>query len=181
MRAGAERQLVPRVWDEHAVGNSLDAEINAVKKQFMQQQLQAHTTNFGLPTSRFHHTTALQGAANATEDVNATSGNATVTNGTDAGGSAPLIAFDNEWFANWYEWYDSNYGSSYTARKEEHVARILGTQYNSPYGGSSVLGGSDGRKYGRAEQGSEQGQQNRAGQKEIFARKPLHQSLKDAA
>ena len=29
-----------------------------------------------------------------------------------------------------YNWYDSNYGSSYTARKEEHVARILGSRFH---------------------------------------------------
>lgn len=80
-----------------------------------------------------------------------------------------------------YDWYDSNYGSSYTARKEEHVARILGTQYNAPYGGSSSLDGSDGRKFGREEEGGEQQQQQRAGQKGIFARNPHHQSLKAAA
>ena len=33
-----------------------------------------------------------------------------------------------------YDWYDSNYGSSYTARKEEHVARILGTRFENSAG-----------------------------------------------
>lgn len=97
VRAGAELQLT-RLWDEDAVGNALDAEINVVKKQFMQQQLQAHTTNFGLPSSTFHPTTALQEAANATADANVTTGNTTAANATD---TSPLIAFDNEWFAHW--------------------------------------------------------------------------------
>jgi hypothetical protein len=33
-----------------------------------------------------------------------------------------------------YQWYDSNYGSSYTARNEEHASRILGTAFKAPSG-----------------------------------------------
>lgn len=102
------------LWDEDAVGQALDAEISAVKKAFKQEQLQAQTTFFGVRTS-----TALQ-AANGTANSTA--------NATDQEGG---IAFDGQWFANWYDWYDSNYGSSYTARKEEQAARILGTRYTA--------------------------------------------------
>ena len=102
------------LWDEDAVGQALDAEISAVKKAFKQEQLQAQTTFFGVRTS-----TALQ-AANGTANATA--------NATEQEGG---IAFDGQWFANWYDWYDSNYGSSYTARKEEQAARILGTRYTA--------------------------------------------------
>ena len=96
------------------MGQALDAEISAVKKAFKQEQLQAQTTFFGVRTS-----TALQ-AANGTANATA--------NATEQEGG---IAFDGQWFANWYDWYDSNYGSSYTARKEEQAARILGTRYTA--------------------------------------------------
>ena len=91
-RAGAE-QVLTRLWDENAVGKTMESEIAAVKRQFMQQQLDAHTTNFGL------RTTALQ-SANATAGGNATA-NATDVNSTDA--TSKGYVFDNQWFANWCE------------------------------------------------------------------------------
>ena len=66
-----------------------------------------------------------------------------------------------------YDWYDSNYGSSYTARKEEHAARILGTSFKSDQPPMQDTGSSE-RKWGRSSpnQGGQQAQQ----QKGIFAR-----------
>jgi len=57
-----------------------------------------------------------------------------------------------------YDWYDSNYGSSYTARKEEHVSRILGTSYD--YDGQLENTGpfTQGREWGREGDGGHEGQ-----------------------
>jgi len=43
-----------------------------------------------------------------------------------------------------YNWYDSNYGSTYTARKEEHVSRILGSRFHlSSEDGEEAAGDED--------------------------------------
>ena len=61
-----------------------------------------------------------------------------------------------------YDWYDSNYGSSYTARKEEHVARMLGTRFSDTSagprgesGGEVQLGREDEMEHAQQQQAQE--------------------------
>jgi hypothetical protein len=83
-RAGTARLRSTRLlWDEDAVGKEMEAEINSVKKQFMQEQMKVGQ--------------ALQ-LTNASEDTNTTAANATSTSDSNP---IAAIPFDNEWFARW--------------------------------------------------------------------------------
>ena len=83
-RSGTARLRSTRLlWDEDAVGKEMEAEINSVKKQFMQEQIKVGQE--------------LQ-STNTSEDANTTAANATST--SDSNPSA-AIPFDNEWFARW--------------------------------------------------------------------------------
>ena len=61
-----------------------------------------------------------------------------------------------------YEWYDSNYGSSYTARKEEHVARMLGTRFSDTSAGTQGEPGRGGQVQFEREDEREHGQHQQA-------------------
>ena len=87
-RAGSE-QVLTTLWDEDAVGKALDAEINAVKKSFMQQQVGDETKFFKVKL----HETGLQA-------TNASAANNSTQNMT-GNGTTPLFAFDGQWFADW--------------------------------------------------------------------------------
>ena len=87
-RAGSE-QVLTKLWDEDAVGKALDAEINAVKKSFMQQQVGDQTKFFKVKL----HETGLQ-ATNTSAAGNS-------TQNMTGNGTTPLFAFDGQWFADW--------------------------------------------------------------------------------
>ena len=85
-RSGTARLRSTRLlWDEDAVGKEMEAEINSVKKQFMQEQIKVGQE--------------LQ-STNTSEDANNTT---TAANATSTSDSNPIAAipFDNEWFARW--------------------------------------------------------------------------------
>jgi hypothetical protein len=71
------------LWDENAVGKEMEAEINSVKKQFMQEQMKVGQE--------------LQ-LTNTSEDTNTTAANATSTSDSNP---IAAIPFDNEWFSRW--------------------------------------------------------------------------------
>lgn len=87
-RAGS-REVLTKLWDEEAVGKALNAEIDAVKKAFMQQQVKDKTRYFKVKL----HETGLQ-ASNASAAGNS-------TQNMTGNGTAPMFAFDGQWFADW--------------------------------------------------------------------------------
>jgi len=88
--AGSGHQSLIQLWDEDAMGSDVDAEINAVKKAFMHEQLAVHTNHFRLLTSSLKDNSSADGNDNDTA-----TGNETAASG------AQTIAFDNAWFAKW--------------------------------------------------------------------------------